>query len=514
MSLTSFRWAAAAIVILAWAGCQNPVSWENDVHIPILDDRIDWGDLIPDSLVEPGVEGGPAHFVLIDTLDGWNIEEIVELPDSTIVTRFSGEDELNNPVPVVEDASVLSYSQPLSFDVDQLDGMELTEAKFLGGTLVLEVQHSLEGVVYLDYDFPSVMTPSGPLNVPMTLPAATPNVPGFQTVMVDLSESVIDFTGASGNETNTVLAAVSAVSGPINNGVGSYLIEASDSVVVTMRFQSLAVERVAGYFGQIWEDANGSLDLIDTVPVPNAAIELDGVTAALHFTNTIGADFELYIDTVEFDGEAVVGDLIGGHEIPRATWIDGVPTPYEWSLDLGAPTSNFLDLLEGIPQSLYASGRMALNPQGNGGLLLDRFDINYPPTFWYELRVPIVVGADGLVLRDTFELEGLDEFPEFDGYLHLDFSSTFPVQLTGELAFQRNDGVLYQDTVLIEAGSVPLNVVGQSTVSIPLSEEMLLPGGQVAVAAYVNTFGAQEFTGYEYVRLQGRLEGTQLIEIE
>ena len=145
MSLTSFRWAAAAIVILAWAGCQNPVSWENDVHIPILDDRIDWGDLIPDSLVEPGVEGGPAHFVLIDTLDGWNIEEIVELPDSTIVTKFSGEDELNNPVPVVEDASVLSYSQPLSFDVDQLDGMELTEAKFLGGTLVLEVQHSLEG---------------------------------------------------------------------------------------------------------------------------------------------------------------------------------------------------------------------------------------------------------------------------------------------------------------------------------------------------------------------------------
>ncbi|HAY57078.1 MAG TPA: hypothetical protein DCX49_06525, partial [Flavobacteriales bacterium] len=175
----------------------------------------------------------------------------MELPASAIVTKFSGEDELNNPVPVVEDASVLSYSQPLSFDVDQLDGMELTEAKFLGGTLVLEVQHSLEGVVYLDYDFPSVMTPSGPLNVPMTLPAATPNVPGFQTVSVDLSESVFDFTGASGNETNTVLAAVSAVSGPINNGVGSYLIEASDSVVVTMRFQSLAVERVAGYFGQI-----------------------------------------------------------------------------------------------------------------------------------------------------------------------------------------------------------------------------------------------------------------------
>ena len=44
--------------------------------------------------------------------------------------------------------------------------------------------------------------------------------------------------------------------------------------------------------------------------------------------------------------------------------------------------------------------------------------------------------------------------------------------------------------------------------------ETIPPARQVAVAAYVNTFGAQEFTGYEYVRLQGRLEGTQLIEIE
>ena len=514
--LRSLRpWLVASVLVAAVTSCANPVSWENDVHIPILDDRIDWGDLIPDSLVEPGTEGGPAHFVLIDTLDGWDVEELVVLPDSTIRTRFDGEGELESgPIPIVENSSILEYGQPLNFDVDQLDGLELTEVKFMGGTLLLEVEHSLEGEINLEYVFPSVTTATGPLTIPMTLPAATPTVAGFASVSVDLSESMFDFTGESGNETNTVLAEVTAVAGPITNPSGAYLIEPEDSVVVTMKFQSLAVETVAGYFGQIWEDASGSLDIIDTIPVPNAAIELDGVTAALHFTNTIGADFELYIDTVEFDGEPVVGDLIGGHEIPRATWIDGVPTPFEWSLDLGAPGSNFLDLLEGIPQSLYASGRMALNPQGNNGLLLDRFDVNYPPTFWYELRVPIVVGADGLMLRDTFELEGLDDFPQFEGYLHLDFSSTFPVQLYGELDFQRNDGVLYQDTVLIEAGSVPLGVVGRTTVSIPLSEEMLLPGGQIALAAYVNTFGPQAFTGYEYVRLQARLEGTQLIEIE
>jgi len=30
----------------------------------------------------------------------------------------------------------------------------------------------------------------------------------------------------------------------------------------------------------------------------------------------------------------------------------------------------------------------------------------------------------------------------------------------------------------------------------------------------INTFGAQPFTGLEYVRIQGRLEGTQTIVID
>jgi hypothetical protein len=30
----------------------------------------------------------------------------------------------------------------------------------------------------------------------------------------------------------------------------------------------------------------------------------------------------------------------------------------------------------------------------------------------------------------------------------------------------------------------------------------------------VNTFGPQPFTGYESIRIQGRLEGTQTIEVE
>jgi len=30
----------------------------------------------------------------------------------------------------------------------------------------------------------------------------------------------------------------------------------------------------------------------------------------------------------------------------------------------------------------------------------------------------------------------------------------------------------------------------------------------------VNTYGAQPFTGHEGIRIQGRLEGTQILEVE
>jgi len=128
--------------------------------------------------------------------------------------------------------------------------------------------------------------------------------------------------------------------------------------------------------------------------------------------------------------------------------------------------------------------------------------------------VPLKLGVNGLVLRDSFDLEGLDEFPAFDGFLHLDFENTFPVEVTGTVDFERLDGVLYQDTLVVPAGSVPLCTVGESTLSIPVNADMLLPGGEVTVELRVNTSGPQPFTGHEGVRVQGRLEGTQLIEVE
>ena len=111
-------------------GCANPVSWENDIHVPVLDDRVTWADVVPDTLYEPGVDGGPAHFVLVDTLDGWDWGEWVTLPDTTISVRYDGEGVLENGVPVQEGMPVALSEDDvpvLEISLSQPEGVELTE---------------------------------------------------------------------------------------------------------------------------------------------------------------------------------------------------------------------------------------------------------------------------------------------------------------------------------------------------------------------------------------------------
>ena len=88
------------------------------------------------------------------------------------------------------------------------------------------------------------------------------------------------------------------------------------------------------------------------------------------------------------------------------------------------------------------------------------------------------------------------------------------MEVTGTVDFDRLDGVQYRDTLVVPPGTAPDGTPGQATLSVPVNADMLLPGGDVTVELLVNTMGPQPFSGYEGVRVQGRLEGTQKIDIE
>ena len=73
---------------------------------------------------------------------------------------------------------------------------------------------------------------------------------------------------------------------------------------------------------------------------------------------------------------------------------------------------------------------------------------------------------------------------------------------------------VFTKTLVLPAGSIGQGLVGEGTMSIPVNADMLLPGGELRVEVTVNSMGPQPFTGTESLRVQGRLEGTQIIEIQ
>ena len=510
--ISSLFLALAAVLI--W-GCANPVSWENDIHIPVLDDRLTWADVVPDSLYEPGTEGGPAHFVLVDTLEGWDWLDWATLPDSTVVVRYDGE-VLSNDIPIVNNGSqsAVLTGETVEFNLSEPEGVQLTDAQIREGAILLKVEHSLQCNINLTCQLPGVLVEGSALVFSLEIPAATEAQAGSVTDLVDLTNAAFDFTSATGFESNALDVLAFAEYGEVTTPSGTYVISSEDSLVVSMTFQSLEVEEVGGFFGQFAESVSADVALLDTVPLPNPAIDLEGTTAALHMTNTISTEMWLFLDTLQFDESMVEGPLIAGHLITPAQWFGGEPVPGEWTLDLGDPASTFLQELESFPRSLHVGGRVMLNPNSSGELLTDRLNVNYPPTVWYELRVPLKLGINGLVFEENFELDGVEEFPNFTGHLHLDFESTFPVEVTAQVEFDRNDGVTYLDSLVLPAGNATTSNLGTATLSIPLESTMAMPGGTVAVAVLVNTNGPQPFTGHEGIRIQGRLEGTQRIEVE
>ena len=217
----------SALASLLWWGCANPVSWENDIHIPVLDDRVTWADVVPDSLYEPGVDGGPAHFVLVDTLDGWDWTAWSQLPDTTLSIRYDGEGVLQNGVPVQEGLPVALSDDDLPFveiELNQPEGLELTEAQLSGGSIQLEVQHSLQCEVNVLFTFPGVQINGEPMDVPLQLPAATDAVAGSESAVVDMTGAQFDFTQVGGFDSNALEVQVVAVSGPVTAPSGIYIV--------------------------------------------------------------------------------------------------------------------------------------------------------------------------------------------------------------------------------------------------------------------------------------------------
>jgi hypothetical protein len=509
---------AALIVIIAFHSCgdREALSWESEIFLPLIDDNITWSSLIPDSLLELGEGGEPARLVYRGPFDMFSQDDIPALPDTTLLNIFSMGNELPIAIPVPADYPFMDItSDMLVTNLGEESGAYIRNLVLSEGTMTFTVESTVSGMLNMSYFLTSVTVNGEPVGIDLEVPAAAGGVNGIATSTLDLTGAIFDMTGSNGTSNNIIQSSFTAINSPLNSEV--FYITNLDSLGVKIEMHGMKAAKAKGYFGNVNLDYGTQVSLIDTVPVPNPILNLEGAVAKLRIDNLIGMDLRMIFDTLLVDGSVVDHPtLYGAHDLPRAQWIDGdLINSTVMEIDLGEPGSNIFDLMETFPQLLRMAGSVELNPFGDVSFGNDYVDVDYIPEVELEIEIPFNMGVDGVVLEENYTIDPMD-FPKFDGRLLVDFTSTFPVEVIADIDYVVNDSIstIVSVDAVIEAGRSFPDTPAYSHIEIPVNQAIIEPGGTIHLVLTVRTDGAQIFTGYENIRVQVRVEGTQLIEVE
>lgn len=505
-------------VAILFASCEDrePLSWNTEVFLPLVDDNITWSSSIPDSLLEFGEGGEPARMLYKIPFGEFSADYLPALPDTLITENMSMEGLLPFDVPVPVGNLFVDETDDILFTSfgDNSDAY-LKEFTLSSGFMRLSVESSVEGILDMAYYLNNVSVDGVVSGIELEVPAAENGVNGFATETIDLSGAIFILSGENGLSENMMTSTFTTTGSILNTDV--FYLTVSDSMLVEIELMDLVIETAKGYFGQVELDFDSDVTLIDTITIPNPVIDLEGASARMKIDNYIGAELRLKFDEISMDHMLLVHpSLYGANDIARAYWLDETLINHSsLEMDLGEKGSNIFDLIETFPQDLSMSGTVQLNPFGDVSLGHDYINNAYPPQIELELEIPLRMGLDGVVLEEVYVIDPM-EFPRFDGRLLVDLTSTFPVEVVADIDYVVNDedGTIVSMSGHIDAGSSYPEVSQHGLLVIPLNEETIAPGGSVHVRLTASTAGAVTFTGYENVRVQVRIEGTQLVEVE
>jgi hypothetical protein len=496
---TALVGAAAAAAL---GGCtREPTRWEVDVVLPLVEDTLAWDDIIADTGAElaPGEEGAVLRWK--GTLGEVVPDGLATLPDTVVHYAFSPE-FVGGPFPVPPGVTLFDQTEDIAFaGIDAA----LRSAVLSAGSLRWTVESTVDGAVAMDYALPGVTTASGTsIALHSVLEPGVGEERAVATGVVDLAGAVVDFTGESGLDVNR-LGSILTVGTPADI-LDTAAILGVDSVRIELEFSGVQVREVVGYFGSRVEEWQFAADLVDVARFPAGFVDFSAAQARLLFTNRLGADLRLEVDALRVDYTPLLLPVIGVPVLlARADWSGPLPVPTTLEVDLLRSRPQLAGVLGGLPARVVGSGRVALNPLGDVTGGNDYLHVDYLPTFELELEVPLRIGLEGVVFRDTLEFGGVD-LPDFVGELVVECASTFPVELdlTG----------LWLDPSMVEfGGSLPAFdsssglPFASGTFRVPISSTALIAPGRIAIEATVATAGRVVLTGTETVRIRVRVEG-------
>lgn len=463
------------IVAVAFGSCRRdePTVWTPSVKAAIARGSLGLADVLPTTYFYAD-QNDVWHFYIEQNLTDFNIDSLVEIPDTTIhrglSLPFTG-----GPFNIAAGTEIYNQSQNNEL---QTQGALLKEVIMRGGTLNYSFVSYVNGELTCTCTLPGVTLNGNPIVLQANTAATTNDFsPASASGSIDLSNYHIDLTGTSGtgfNQLESLLQIQVA-----DDASAPAQVYGNDSVTIDLSFSNATIQYGRGYFGQHEYSFDETIAFGQNVDLPDGQILLDEATLALSIRNYVGVDFQMKLNELSgIQGETIVplayNPLFDWQYFTRAQNNAGNITPTSHSFLLHTGNSNLVNFVGLLPDQLRIQGDMNINTLGNISLNNDFIYTDQTVEAKAKLDIPLHLATESIAFTDTITLTNSAVDLIAKGTIQLVLDNYFPcdVQLTAVLV---NEGFQFEmvDGNLLQAAAQGATTPTRTIIPIAITPELL-----------------------------------------
>lgn len=421
------------------ASCKKEATvWEADWSVPIVNDTLTLANLVNDTTLNES--SGFYELDLTRTLFDMDINEVAQIPDTTIHEELDNGSWAN--FPVTAGSSIFQTADIQEHDL-VLEDLLLKRIIMKEGEISIRFENPLPTVINFYLIMPGFTLNGVEFDVTYEIPAGTVANPGVISQTVDLAGYDIDLKGLSGFDNNKFVTEIDAIAQTSVNFGDEHII------VVDASFKGVKLDYAQGYFGSkiIADVVDVDLSALDIYE--SGAIDLSTLSLGFEIENGIKVGAQGTLNSIS--NENALGSIVnlaGGpignaFNIDPATGVWNSLVPSSNSLEFTSANSNIEAYLENLGTKHVIDYSIQLNPWGNTSGTWDEIYPQSALKVKLHAQMPLAIGLDNLILRDTFEVS-LNQDPEktriVSGELILNTSNAFPFSADVSIVMLNTNG--------------------------------------------------------------------------
>lgn len=431
------------LTLLICACKKKQTTWNSDWSAPLISDTISLSNLYNDSTLVSSNQTS-IDLDLSRTILNLGLSDLIGFPDTTINQSFNLNFSLSN---VPAGYTFANTIEEHSFD---LNDVQLKKVDVSSGTIKLKVFNSIATKVYFKIILPGITKNGLAFEQTFFVNAGTNAQPGSAEELLDISGYSFDLRGVNGLGYNKLQSQLIITSDPTGPSVA---ISSNNDFSFSAELSGLKFSYAKGYFGNtlISETADFLVPYFNSIVAGN----LDLPSANLDFEIENGMKFGIKAKIISAENtnssgntsQLVSSNLGNDFLISPATGSWNSLQTSSHHLIFSAANSNIENYLENLGSSHQLAYQLQLNPWGNVSGGNDEIFANSRLKIKIKSQIPLTVGADGLTLRDTFNIDlkhNSNKTHAKSGLISLSATNAFPLACEPILyLLNENGSILY-----------------------------------------------------------------------